>query len=132
MSKANAVEKVVRACYEAYSRRDRAAIEAVIAEDFCFTSPLDNQIDRKTYFEICWPNSEAIIVMTLQQVVVFGDRAFVTYEALTREGKRFRNTELLSVKDGKISAVEVYFGWNIPHDVPAGAHKAASEPGAIS
>jgi ketosteroid isomerase-like protein len=123
MSHANAVEKTVRACYEAYSRRDLAAIEAVIAEDFSFTSPMDNRIDRKTYFEICWPNSEAIIVMTLQHVVVSGDQAFVTYEALTREGKRFRNTELLTVKDDKISEVEVYFGWNIPHDVPAGTHR---------
>lgn len=111
---------------EAYSRRDRAAIEAVIAEDFSFTSPMDNRIDRKTYFEICWPNSEAIIVMTLQHVVVSGDQAFVTYEALTREGKRFRNTELLTVKDGKISEVEVYFGWNVPHDVPLGTHQAGA------
>ena len=125
MSKDNkAVERVVRACYEAYSRRDRAAIEAVIAEDFRFTSPLDNQIDRQTFFEICWPNSGIIVVMTLQHVVVSGEQAFVTYEVLTRDGKRFRNTEVLTVKDGKITEVEVYFGWSIPHDVPAGTHRA--------
>lgn len=126
MSTENAVEQTVRACYDAYSKRDRAAIEAVIGEDFHFTSPMDNQIDRQTYFEICWPNSEAIIVMTLQHVVVFGQQAFVTYEALKRDGKRFRNTELLTVKDGKITEVEVYFGWNVPHDAPAGTHRAPS------
>ena len=124
MSTENTVEQVVRACYDAYSKRDRAAIEALIGEDFHFTSPMDNQIDRKTYFEICWPNSEAIIVMTLQHVVVFGDQAFVTYEALMRDGKRFRNTELLTVTAGKITEVEVYFGWNVPHDAPAGTHRA--------
>lgn len=124
MNETNEVEATVRACFDAYSKRDRAAIEAVIHDDFRFTSPLDNEIDRKTYFEICWPNSETLIVMNLKHVQVFGDRAFVTYEALARDGKRFRNTELLRVKDGKITEVEVYFGWNLPHTVPAGAHRA--------
>ena len=125
MSRDNqSVERVVRACYEAYSRRDRAAIEALIGEDFRFTSPLDNQIDRHTYFEVCWPGSETIVVMTLQHVVVFGEQAFVTYEALKRDGNRFRNTELLTVKDGKLSEVEVYFGWSIPHEAPSGTHRS--------
>ena len=119
------VERVVRACFEAYSRRDRAAIEAVIGDDFRFTSPLDNQIDRHAYFELCWPNSDAIVVMTVQHLAVFdGDKAFVTYEALLRDGKRLRNTELHTVKEGRLSAVEVYFGWNIPHEVPVGTHRA--------
>ena len=36
------------------------AFEALIAADFHFTSPLDNRIDRETYFERCWPNSKTI------------------------------------------------------------------------
>ncbi len=44
--------------YQAYADKDRDAIEAVIADDFHFTSPLDNRIDRETYFKRCWPNSE--------------------------------------------------------------------------
>ena len=48
---------IARACYEAYVAKDRAAIEALIAPGFHFTSPLDNRIDRATYFERCWPNS---------------------------------------------------------------------------
>jgi len=31
-------------------QKDRAAIEKIIAEDFHFTSPLDNRLDRETYF----------------------------------------------------------------------------------
>ena len=124
MSQTDATESIVGEYFDAYSKRDRAAIEAVIAEDLRFTSPLDNQIDRKTYFEICWPNSETIIVMALKHLQVFGQRAFVTYEALSRDGKRFRNTELLTVKEGRISEVEVYFGWNLPHTVAVGTHRA--------
>lgn len=43
-----------------------------------------------------------------------GDRVFITYEAVTTSGKRFRNTEILTLRDGKITEAEVYFGWNIP------------------
>ncbi|HET7792371.1 MAG TPA: nuclear transport factor 2 family protein [Rhizobacter sp.] len=125
------VEQVVRACFEAYSKRDRKAIESLIADDFRFTSPLDNQIDRNAYFETCWPGSESLVVMTLQHLAVFdGDKAYVTYEALRRDGQRFRNTELHTVKGGQLSQVEVYFGWNIPHEVPAGTHRAAETPAA--
>jgi hypothetical protein len=46
--------------YQAYVDKDRDAIEAVIADDFHFTSPLDNRIDRETYFKRCWPNDEMI------------------------------------------------------------------------
>jgi hypothetical protein len=51
---------IARAAYEAYVDKDRAAIEALIADDFHFTSPLDNRLDRATYFARCWPNSETI------------------------------------------------------------------------
>jgi hypothetical protein len=51
---------VARGSYEAYVKKDRAAIEKLIAQDFHFTSPLDNRIDRATYFARCWPNSELI------------------------------------------------------------------------
>ena len=33
------------------------------------------------------------------------------------------NTEILKVRDGKIVEVEVYFGWSVPHEVPAGEHR---------
>ena len=49
---------VARASYNAYVTKDRSALERLIADDFHFTSPLDNRISRATYFERCWPNSE--------------------------------------------------------------------------
>ncbi len=49
--------EVAKRRYLAYVDKDRAAMERLIAEDFHFTSPLDNRINRKTYFERCWPNS---------------------------------------------------------------------------
>lgn len=111
---------IVRKAYQAYVANDRAMIQAVIADDFHFTSPLDNRIDRRTYFDRCWKNSEMITGFDFINLVRDGERVFVIYEGRSRSGRPFRNTEILTVKDGKIAEVEVYFGWSIPHDAPAG------------
>jgi ketosteroid isomerase-like protein len=112
---------VARASYIAYANKDRAAIEALIADDFHFTSPLDNRLNRATYFERCWPNSRMIDRFEFIHTVLDGDRVFVTYEGRSNTGKRFRNSEILTVHEGKIVEAEVYFGWTIPHEAAEGS-----------
>ncbi|MGX1790916.1 nuclear transport factor 2 family protein [Bosea sp. NPDC055332] len=111
---------IARACYQAYVDKDRAALEALIAEDFHFTSPLDNRLDRETYFERCWPNSERIRACRFRHVIAIGETVFVTYEVDGNDGKGFRNTEILTIRDGRIVEAEVYFGWSLPHPAPDG------------
>jgi ketosteroid isomerase-like protein len=111
---------VARACYEAYVTKDRAAIEALIADDFHFTSPLDNRIDRATYFERCWPNSERTEGFEFINLVSDDDRVFVTYEARIKGGGQFRNTEILTLRDCQVVVVQVFFGWSIPHEAEPG------------
>ena len=62
---------------------------------------------------------------SFMRVVVNGDTVFVTYETRMNDAKRFRNTEIFSVHGGKVTDVEVYFGWSIPHDATAGKFVAA-------
>ena len=114
---------LARASFDAYIAKDRAAIEAILADDFHFTSPYDNRIDRAAYFEICWANSKSIKTFEILATAETDDKAFVTYVGENIDGHRFRNTEVYSVKDGKIVEVEVYFGWTVPHPVPAGQHR---------
>ena len=111
---------LARKGYQAYVDKDRAAIEALISDDFHFTSPLDNRIDRRTYFARCWPNNERISDFRFVHLAQDGDRVFVTYEGQGSGDRRFRNTEILTFRDGKIVDAEVYFGWPLPHDAPAG------------
>jgi hypothetical protein len=111
---------IARAAYEAYVTKDRAALENLIAEEFHFTSPLDNRLDRETYFRRCWPNSEGIDGFGFIHLVTDGDRVFVTYEGQNTDGHRFRNTEILTIRDQHIVDVEVYFGWSLPHRAPKG------------
>jgi ketosteroid isomerase-like protein len=111
---------IVRAVFEAYGTKDRSALELLIAADFHFTSPLDNRIDRTVYFERCWPNSERLEGFDFIHLVPDGDRVFATYEARAEGGRRFRNTEILTVRSGQVIEVEVYFGWSIPHKAKPG------------
>ena len=121
------VSEIARASYQAYVDKDRAALEALIAEDFHFTSPLDNRLDRETYFERCWPNSGRIRACTFKHLIAIGETVFVTYEGEASDGKGFRNTEILSIRDGKIVEVEVYFGWSLPHSAPDGGFVESGE-----
>jgi ketosteroid isomerase-like protein len=111
---------VARAIYLAYANKDRRAIEALIADDFRFTSPLDNRLDRETYFVRCWPNSENIDDYQFIHLVPHQDRVFVTYEAISKRNGQFRNTEVLTIRNGRVVAAEVYFGWSIPHQARDG------------
>jgi ketosteroid isomerase-like protein len=111
---------IARACYEAYVNKDRASIEKLLADDFHFTSPLDNRLDRATYFARCWPNSATMAGFDFVHLVPEGSRVFVTYIGRTTDGHRFRNTEIVTVRGRQIAEVEVYFGWSIPHEAPAG------------
>ena len=112
----------VRALFDAVEARDREMAEWVIDEDFRFFSPYDNGLDRDKYFEICWPLSGQFQDFKLTDAIADGERVFITYEVVSRDGTRIRNAEVHTVRNGRISAVEVYFGWNVPHRVPAGEH----------
>ena len=112
--------EIARAAYDAYVTKDRAALEAIIASDFHFTSPLDNRLDRETYFRRCWPNSKTIAGFEFINLVSDGDRVFVTYEGRNTNGHRFQNTEILTIREAQIIDVEVYFGWSVPHRAPQG------------
>lgn len=111
---------IARAGYDAFVANDRAAIEALVADDFHFTSPFDNHIDRANWFARCWPNSEQITAFEFVHLVADGNQVFVTYEGRGANGRRFRNTEIVTVRSGRIVDVEVYFGWSIPHPAEPG------------
>jgi predicted enzyme related to lactoylglutathione lyase/ketosteroid isomerase-like protein len=116
---------IARAAYDAYVSKDRAAMEALIADDFHFTSPLDNRLDRAAYFARCWPNSKTTQGFEFIHLVRDGERVLVTYEARSAGGRRFRNTEIVTVRGLQIVEVEVYFGWNLPHSAAVGGSIAA-------
>ena len=81
--------EIIRALFAAYLSNDRKAVEDFFADDFRFTSPYDNRIDKATYFERCWRNSDWIERHELEKILVHGDEAFVTYDASPKAARVF-------------------------------------------
>src|SRR3954451_19650388 len=80
---------LARARLKAYVQKDRTAIEALLADDYHFSSPIDNELDRATYLRRCWPNSEK--TSSFDEVIATedGSRAVIVYEAAAAGGHRF-------------------------------------------
>lgn len=101
---------LVQKYFAVFHAKDRQTAEAMLSDDFTFSSPLDDKIDKRAYFERCWPNGGHQSEFRLEKVFGEGDEVFVTYSCARAEGTNFRNTEFFRTKDGQISQVEVYFG----------------------
>jgi len=102
--------EIIRAIFAAYLSDDREAVEDALSEDFRFTSPYDDAIDKPTYFERCWRNSDWIERHELERIFVEGDEAFVTYRCVARGGKSFRNTEFFRFDGDRVKRIDAYFG----------------------
>jgi hypothetical protein len=101
---------MIRAIFAAYIDNDRKAVEDALADDFRFTSPYDDAIDKATYFARCWRNSDWIERHELERIFIDGDEAFVTYRCLAKGGRNFRNTEFFTFEGDKVKRIDVYFG----------------------
>ena len=101
---------IIRAIFAAYLSNDRKAVEDAFTDDFRFTSPYDDEIDKATYFVRCWRVADWIERHELEKILVEGNEAFVTYKCLANDGRSFRNTEFFSFAGDKIKRIDVYFG----------------------
>jgi ketosteroid isomerase-like protein len=102
--------EIIRALFAAYLSNNRKAVEDSFTDDFRFTSPYDDEIDKAAYFERCWKVSDWIERQQLERIFVEGSEAFVTYQCTAKGGKRFRNTEFFVFDGDRIKRIDVYFG----------------------
>jgi hypothetical protein len=105
--------RLVRGIYEAFAAGDRGFVEAAFSDDLRFSTPLDVGLDRSGYFERCWPGAGRGQEFELVRLVELGDEVLVTYELTHPDGRRGRNTEILTFRGEQVREVEVYFGWDI-------------------
>jgi ketosteroid isomerase-like protein len=102
---------VVRAAFDHYLSGNREAAEQLYAEDFTFTSPQDDHIDRTAFFERCFPTAARFRRHELLQVVsASAELVVVYYEYDLTDGGTYRNMEAITVRDGLIRDVQVFFG----------------------
>ena len=107
-----ATEETIRKWYRAWVEKDQGQFEALMTDNFTFSSAAgDDHINKSTFKTQCWDTQAKLIERSdLERVIASGNDAFVKYLCHTTNGKSFRNVEYLRVRDGKVEALECYFG----------------------
>jgi ketosteroid isomerase-like protein len=104
-------EETIRKYYAAWETKHWHSMDALLAEDFTFSSPLDDPMSKSAFKTGCWDTQIAFIDrFDLKQVVGTDNEALVMYVCHTTNGKTFRNVEYFQLRDGKVKAVVCYFG----------------------
>ena len=111
MSERHAAE-IIHKYYAAYESKDKQALERLLSDDFTFSSPQDDRINKEIYFARCWPFSENVRHFHIERISESGDEVFVLYECESASAPAFRNIEVFRIEQGKVKEVAVYFGRN--------------------
>jgi ketosteroid isomerase-like protein len=104
--------EIVRRWYAAWEQKDWRPVDVLLADDFTFSSAAgDDHISKSAFKAQCWETQKNFIArFDLQRVFGSGNEAVVMYVCHTTNGKTFRNVEYLRLRDGKVAAIECYFG----------------------
>lgn len=105
-------EEIVRKWYAAWENKDLAAFNALLAENFTFSSAAgDDHISKSTFKSRCWDTQVDFIGhFDLERISTGADDAFVKYLCHTKNGKTFQNVEYLRIASGRLESIECYFG----------------------
>lgn len=110
----NGTVAVVEAAFRAYLAQDRDAAFALYAEDFSFTSPQDDHIDKAAFFDRCFPTVDRVREQRMLYVTPADDElVFAYYEYVLKAGPTHRNVEAITVRDGLIRETQVFFGGRV-------------------
>jgi ketosteroid isomerase-like protein len=105
-------EGIVRRWYRAWDKKDQGQFEALMADNFTFTSAAgDDHISKSAFKTQCWDTQIHFIDrFDLESVFGSDNEAFVKYLCHTKNGKSFRNVEYFRLRGGKVESIECYFG----------------------
>ena len=105
-------EDIIRKWYLVWEKKDLQTFDALLADNFTFTSANDDDHISKSAFKTrCWDTQiDFIGHFDLERIITGHEDAFVKYLCHTKDGKSFRNVEYLRIKNGKLQSIECYFG----------------------
>jgi len=105
-------EEVVRRYYKIWEQKDWGPFDALLSDDFAFTSANDDDHISKSMFKSrCWDTQKDFVHhFDIERLISQGDVAFVRYLCHTTNGKQFRNVEYVRTSGERIESIECYFG----------------------
>ena len=103
-------EATVRGLFAAYLANRKDEVSDMLTDDFTFSSPRDDHIDKAANFERCWPQPPAFRAIHIERISLEDNEALVRYRAEKQDGGAFRDVEVIRFHGDRIASVEVYFG----------------------
>jgi hypothetical protein len=104
-------EKTIKEYFSGWEKKDWNLIAKNLAGEFTFTSPNnDDHISIEKFKEKCWVQATYIQKFDFIRITENETGAYVTYQLFTNNNTSFRNTEYFDFDNGKIKAIEVFFG----------------------
>ena len=100
----------VREYFAALENHEKDVVENLLDEDFTFTSPSEDHINKDEFLARLWDKQKSITSFEIKELITNDDEAFVTYEATMASGEHFQNTEIIKFRDEKIEEVKLYYG----------------------
>ncbi|MET0860825.1 MAG: nuclear transport factor 2 family protein [Microbacterium sp.] len=94
----------------AFQEQDRPTAESLMADDFVFTSPQDDHLDKAQWLERCFPTADHFDSASTTLQLLEADGLVLHRYEYRVDGTRYRNVEASRVIDGQVHEVEVYFG----------------------
>ena len=103
---------VVRELQAAFDAQDADAADRLIAQDYSFTSPQDDHLDKAECLRVCFPTAAHFASHTMLAARELGADDVVSYYEyeVAESGERYRNTEVATVRDGQVVETRVFFG----------------------
>lgn len=105
--------EIVRKLFASYIANRKDLADPLLTDDFTFSSPRDDHIDKAAYFERCWPQPPVFSKIAVERLFVSGDEVVVGYKGEKISGGAFRNLELMTFRGDRVASVEVYFGRDV-------------------
>jgi len=104
-------EKIIRAYFGGWEKKDWNQVAAQLTNDFTFTSPApDDHISTDQFKAKCWVQAEHIGRFEFVRIMSKGNEAMALMQVVTKDGKLLRNIEYFIFYEGKIKSIEVFFG----------------------
>lgn len=57
------IAELVKKCFQCYQTGDKKTLEDLLSEEFTFTSPYDDHINKTEYFKRCWSFNEDVLCL---------------------------------------------------------------------
>ena len=105
-------EKVVKAYYSGFERKDWNAVAAQFANGFTFTSPNnDDHISVDRFKEKCWGTAKFFKKVDYIKMAENDEYLMLLVQITTVDDNIVRNVDVFSFNNtGKIKSIEVFFG----------------------